>query len=137
LRGRLGILACIVLLLPACASAPPGGDRQQSQELGVKGMVIRNELAYPVTQVMINVPATGAFAGCGNILPRSECSTTFQRIGYRGNPLVVSWREYGAAHQTDEFVVEPPAVQEPGQELVLEVVVFAPGQAGARLVPVP
>lgn len=137
MRQAAGLLSSIFLLLTACGSLPAAGARAEPQAFVVRGMVIRNELPYPVTQVMITVPLTGAFAGCGNILPRTECSTTFQEVDYRGNPMVVSWREYGAAQQTDEFVVEPPESADPGRQLMLEVVVFAPGQAGARLVPVP
>jgi hypothetical protein len=82
---------------------------------------------------MIDVPATGTFAGCGNILPRSACSTTFQQIDYRGNALVVSWREYGELRSTDEFVIEVPDSAVAGDAFSVEVIVFAPGQAGARL----
>ena len=137
MRPRAGLLSAMLPLLAACASAPAVKEpRYEGGEIVVRGMVIRNELAYPVTQVMITVPVTGAFAGCGNILPRTECSTTFQGVDYRGNPMVVSWREYGAVKQTDEFVVKPPEAPNPGGLLMLEVVVFAPGQAGARLIPV-
>jgi hypothetical protein len=90
-------------------------------------------LPYPVTDVMIEVPATGAFAGCGNILPRSACSNAFQQVDYRANSVVIRWSEHGQSQQTDEFTVQRPDSAVPGSEFVVEVIVFAPGQAGARL----
>lgn len=120
-------------LLLGCASGPPEEPAVADSGIHIVGMVIRNELPYTVTDVMIDVPATGAFAGCGNILPRSQCSTTFQQVEYQGNSLVLSWKEYGAPQHTDEFAVPEPTGAGPGDSFVVEVVVFAPGQAGARL----
>jgi hypothetical protein len=121
-------------LLSGCAALPTDKSQSGEGEIVVAGMVIRNELAYTVTDVMIEVPKTGAFAGCGNILPRSACSTTFEQIGYRGNPMVVSWREHGQPQRMDEFVLPVPDAALPGDTFVVEVRVFAPGQAGAQLV---
>ena len=125
------VLAC---LLAACAST--GGKPEQTQVSGihVAGIIIRNELLYPVTDVMVEVPATGAFAGCGNIFPGTGCRTSFPARDYSGNPVLVSWKEHGNPHQTDAFVVDLPAEVQPGDVVWLEVVVFSPGQAGARLV---
>jgi len=122
-------------LLCGCAPGPVTEARPEGAGVFVEGVVIRNELAYPVTDVMIEVPATRRFAGCGNILPRSQCSNAFQQLDYRQNDLVVSWKEHGESHNTDPFVVALPGGVQPGDTLVLEVIVFAPGQAGARLVP--
>jgi len=89
---------------------------------------------YPVTDVMIEVPATGGFAGCGNILPRSACRNAFQPIDYSANAVTVRWKEHGQPQQTDEFVVRLPEGVVAGSEYLIEVIVFAPGQAGAHLV---
>jgi hypothetical protein len=97
-------------------------------------MVIRNELPFPVTEVMINIPATGVFAGCGNIMQRSECRTSFEAVNYAGNALVVSWKEYGKPHKTGEFVINLPEDLVAGRPAWLEVVIFAMGQAGARFI---
>jgi hypothetical protein len=83
---------------------------------------------------MIEVPATGAFAGCGNVLPRTACSNAFPGVDYRSNAVLVNWRERGAAHSTGEFVIEIPDTLKSGEAAVVEVVIFAPGQAGARLI---
>lgn len=130
------VLSCVLLvsLLWGCSQAEPDRSEDQYGGITVDGIIIQNGLAYPVTDVMIEVPATGGFAGCGNILPRTECRTSFPARGYSGNPVVVSWKEYGAPQQTDEFVVKLPEHLQPGDSAWLEVVVFMSGQAGARFV---
>lgn len=121
-------------LLPGCAVPRSGVAKPDSPALVIDGIVIRNELAYPVTDVMIEVPATGAFAGCGNVLPRTACANAFPGVDYRSNAVLVRWREHGAAHSTGEFVIEIPGTLRPGEAAVVEVVIFAPGEAGARLI---
>jgi hypothetical protein len=78
----------------------------------ISGLEIRNELSYPVTDVMIRVPATGAF-----------------------NEVVISWQERGQAHQTGPFRIELPDDTATQRTFRVQVILFAPGQAGARLVP--
>jgi hypothetical protein len=123
-----------LLLLQACASSTAGPDRPEDAAVVIEGMIIKNELAYGVTDVMIEVPATGAFAGCGNILARTQCRTTFQDVNYRSNAVLVRWKERGQAKQTGEFVIDVPEGVEPGVPSWVEVVIYGPGQAGARLV---
>ena len=126
--------AMMACLLASCAST--GGEDKPLEATGiiVEGIIIQNALMYPVMDVMIEVPATGGFAGCGNILPRTECKTSFPARDYSGNPVVVRWKEHGNPHQTDAFVVELPEDVVPGDVVWLEVIVFAAGQAGARLI---
>ena len=139
-RGRISetvksLFLCVLLcLLSACAST--GAQPEQATDFGIKieGMIIQNQLVYPVTDVMVEVPSTGGFAGCGNILPRTRCSTSFPAADYRGNAVLVRWAEYGEAHSTDEFVIKVPKDMAPGSIAWLEVIVFARGQAGARLI---
>ncbi len=103
----------------------------------IEGIEIRNSLSWSVTDVMVEVPATGRFAGCGNLMARSSCRTSFEEVDYRANPIVIRWRERGQPHQTGEFVVQVPEGMRPGQLAWIEVIIFAPGQAGAKLVPAP
>lgn len=121
-------------LLPGCAVPRSGVGKPVGPVLAIDGIVIRNELVYPVTDVMIEVPATGAFAGCGNVLPRTACANAFPGVDYRSNAVLVRWREHGIAHSTGEFVIEIPDTLRPGEGAVVEVVIFAPGEAGARLI---
>jgi hypothetical protein len=123
----------LAVSLSACVDAPPRDQSTTGRPIVVEGVVIRNELAYPVNDVMIEVPATGNFAGCGNILPRSECRNTFEGVDYQANAVVIRWKEHGQPQQTDEFTIKLPQDAAPGDAFVVEVVVFAPGQAGARL----
>ena len=100
----------------------------------IGGFVIRNALVYTVTDVMVEAPTTGRFAGCGNILPRSECRSAFEAIDYRQNEVLVSWKERGEPHSTDPFLLEPPDGMKVDGIVWLEVLIYAPGLAGARLV---
>lgn len=130
-------IASVVLLsftLLACASKPAETEQAIETGIEVEGIIIRNALTYTVKDVMVEVPATGGFAGCGNILPRSECRTSFQAVDYRQNALRVTWSERGEARGTDEFKVELPPWAKPGDTVWLEVIIYAPGLAGARLI---
>jgi len=133
---RVVLLAFLPVLpvLQSCTSAAVPGRPVETPGIAIQGMIIRNELVYPVTDVMINVPATGRFAGCGNILPGTECNTSFEVVDYSSQQLVVSWKEYGQPHQTGAFKVDIPTQLEPSRPAWLEVIIFAMGQAGARLV---
>lgn len=131
-RRFAGVLAVVVLLMAACA--PLRDVATQAAVAEIDGIVIRNELAYPVHDVMIEVPATGGYAGCGMILRRSRCSTTFSSTAYRREALAIRWTEYGEAHVIDDVVLDPPAG---ASRVWLEVTIFARGQAGARLVSAP
>jgi len=126
--------ASLAVSLPACVNDPARDGVAGRQPLVITGVVIRNELPYTVNDVMIEAPASGSFAGCGSIVPRSECSNTFQGVDYQANPVVIHWKEHGQPHRTDEFRISLPEAPVPGRSFVIEVIVFAPGQAGARLV---
>jgi hypothetical protein len=130
---KLYLGAFLLLTLQSCVVASVQ-DPVSPIGVSIAGMVIRNELLYPVTDVMINVPATGAFAGCGNIMPRSECRTSFETVDYSGNPMVVSWKEYGQPQTTGDFVVEPGEGIHSFGPAWLEVTIFAAGQAGAKFI---
>lgn len=133
-RAALAALAAALTLLAAGCAAMGRAPETEPAAIAIDGLTIRNELAYPVTDVLIEVPATGAFAGCGTVLPGSECSNRFEQVGYRANPVRIRWREHGKAHGTGEFVIEIPPELQPGQPARVEVILFAPGEAGARLV---
>ena len=100
----------------------------------IEGAVIRNELAFPVTDVQLLVPASGNFVGCGNIMARSQCSTTFPERDYHANAVVISWKERGQPNSTAEFVIRIPEEFDHGRPARLEIIIFNMGQAGAKLV---
>ena len=120
----LGAAGCSAVAVP----------RESPVVAQIDGIVIRNQLAFPVHDVMVEVPATGGFAGCGMILRRSQCSTSFPSADYRGEAIVVRWTEYGEAMDSGEVVPERPGGQDPAPGAWVEVVIFARGQAGVRLV---
>lgn len=134
---RLSLLVCVMLVASACSAVQKDVTKSKDSGIDIDGIIIRNQLLYPVTDVIVEVPATGAFAGCGNILGRSQCSTSFPSADYKQNAIVVSWKEYGEPHRTAEFVVKIPVGMQSGSVAWLEVIVFASGQAGAKLVSPP
>ena len=127
-------VAMLLPLLVSCSAAASKEPETRLPELELSGFVIRNALVSPVTDVLVEAPATGRFAGCGNILPRSECRNAFEAIDYRKNEVVVSWKEHGEVQSTDPFMLDAPAEVQAGDTLWLEVVIYAPGLAGARLI---
>ena len=136
MRNILCTLAILISMALSTSCTTNSGGREKAEPTGVvvEGIIIRNELAFPVTDVMINVPATGAFAGCGNIMARSACRTTFEAVDYYAHKMVISWKEYGQSHQTGEFVMKQQDDLDPGRPAWVEVSIFAMGQAGARLI---
>ncbi len=132
-RGALAALA-MAFLLSACAATPQSNAPGTRSGVQVAGFLIRNALVYTVHDVMVEVPATGGFAGCGQIMPRTECRSAIAAVDYRQHEIVVSWREHGEAQATDPFIVELPTGLGPEDTVWLEVVIYAPGLAGARFV---
>jgi hypothetical protein len=137
LRAGKAVLAAVLCSahLAGCASLAETSPVPDAPAIIVSGLEIRNELPYAITDVIIQVPATGAFAGCGNILPASRCLNRFEEVDYRADDVSISWRERGEPHSSGEFRLELPEGANPMTEYRLEVVVFAPGQAGARFLP--
>lgn len=132
----VSVLAALVLVsgLQACGSTGQPLPPQQVTPIVVEGVLIRNQLPFAVTDVMINVPDTGAFAGCGNIVPRSDCRIRFEAVNYSGSKMVVSWKEYGNPQKTKDFVLEAGSELDAARPVWLEIVIFAMGQAGAKLI---
>lgn len=127
----IGLSSSLVLGCSATGAVPP---EPEPSGINVEGIIIRNQLPYVVTDVMVEVPASGAFAGCGNIVQRTACSTSFPAADYRSNAIVIRWKERGVPQATDEFIVTVPDGMAPGTSAWLEVIVYAKGQAGARLI---
>lgn len=131
---RLLTLALTSLMLMACAAAPTKTVDEPVHAFEIDGIEIRNELTIGITDVEILVPQTGDFVGCGNIVARTSCSTSFPGQQYQGHKVLVTWKERGIPHSTPKFVLTPPQVLGSGHPIWIEVSIFAPGQAGARLV---
>ena len=121
-----------VILLLACA--PVQEKMPEPTGIEIDGVIIRNELAFPVTEVQLLVPRSGNFVGCGNVMARSQCSTKFPSRDYYANEVIISWKEYGQQQSTGPFVIKLPDNVNPDQPATLEVIIFNRGQAGAKLV---
>ena len=128
----LGVCLVLIFVLPACSTIPD--SEPVVPGVVIDGVVIRNNLARPVTDVTILAVSTGNFVSCGNIMANSACSTGFPNRIYASNKLIVSWNELGQPQSTDEFVVELEAEIDLSRSARLEVLIFSPGQAGARLI---
>jgi len=120
------------VLLSACA--PVEVPLPETNGVQIDGLMIRNQLAYAVTEVQILALSTGNFVSCGNISARTACSTGFPNRYYTQGKLVVSWKERTVPQSTQEFVVEIDETINTGQPAWIEVIIFSPGEAGARFV---
>jgi hypothetical protein len=125
-------LGSSILLLPACSSQgfvkPP---------LQIEGMSIENQTQMWVSAVRLLVPVTGNFVSCGNISPRSRCSTTFPEAGYTGNPVEITWSQGGQIHSTGQFVIQLPDDLDYDKPAMVRIVIAGPGSAGAAIVQIP
>ena len=62
------------------------------------------------------------------------CRSGVESTDYFARAVQVRWKEHGVEKQTDEFVIDVPEGMTAGTAAEVEVVIFAPGQAGAKLV---
>jgi len=125
---------CIAGWLIAACSTPGAKKASVVPGINIDGVEILNQLQYPVSDVQILVPSTGAFVGCGTILGGTSCSTSFPGREYRRNAVQVTWKERGQPFSTGDFDIDVPRERSASQEYWIKVVIFAPGQAGAKLV---
>lgn len=132
-RPWTAALAAIVSLLAGACAATPESPPQTAPRLEITGIEIRNELAYPVSDVRVLVSATGEFVACSQIMGGTACQTSFPLRSYRGNAMRVTWNEHGEPQVLDDFVLKAPDWLAPGKPAWLQIVIFAPGDAGARL----
>jgi len=133
-----GLLAtCLVALLLCACSTDVKHAGKTVPGIAIDGVKIINQLSITVTDVQILVPLTGSFVSCGTILRHTSCSTSFPGRQYEHSPVQVSWKEQGQAHTTGNFVIQVPANLDLARPMWIEVVIFAPGEAGAKMVQYP
>ena len=124
------ITALCTLILMACAA----GQRDTGPELQIEGLIIENQTEMWISAARLLVPATGGYISCGNISPRSMCSTTFPERGYSGNPVEFTWSQGGQIHSTGQYTLEIPAEIDRARPAFVHVVIVGPGSAGAMFV---
>lgn len=131
-----GLALCLLALgslLAACA----GSSATTPPTLRVEGLSFENRSGSPISQIRLEVPATGGFVSCGHIAPGNVCSSRFPGVTYGGEPVRVSWVQGGQPWSTGELRLSPgKAVRDAGAGVV-RVLVLAPGSAGVQLFPVP
>jgi len=125
---------CLLAWLPAACATTAQKPGAVVPGIEIDGVEISNQLGYQVTDVQILVPRTGAFVGCGTVLGGTSCSTSFPGQAYQQNAVQVSWKERGQPHTTGDFTITLPDNRESSDRFWVQVVIFAPGQAGAKLV---
>ena len=130
---RPGFLLATSVLVCACASNRTQAPDPTLSDMAIEAIVIRNELAYGVTDVQILAVNTGRFAACGNLMAGTACRTDFETTALYAGKAVVTWKERGQPQTTGEFVIEAPEDFDPARPAWLEVIIFAPGDAGARI----
>jgi hypothetical protein len=120
---------------PCCSPLrSPGSNPRNTSSVEIGGVRIFNQLELGVKDAQILVLQTGGFVSCGNILPATSCSTTFPGREYAGGSMRITWTEQGLPQATADFTLKTEAFADVSKALWIEVVIFAPGQAGARLV---
>jgi len=129
-------LAIWAMLGAACATSAPVRT-PHGPAVEIDGVKISNQLRSVVTDVELLALASGDFVSCGTILPDTSCSTSFPGKGYSGGKMRISWKEQGVPKSTGDFVLDTGKFRDRPHALWVEVIVFAPGQAGARLVQQP
>ena len=97
------------LLAAGCAVTPENAPQAAAPRLEIAGIEIRNELAYPVSEVRVLVSATGEFVTCSQVMGGTACQTSFPLRSYRGNAMRVTWVEHGEPQVLDDFVLKAPA----------------------------
>lgn len=130
---RLGFLLAVTVAACACANIQVKTPETLPSGMEIEAIVIRNELPYGVTDVQILAVNTGRFAGCGNLMAGTACRTDFETTALYAGKAVVTWKERGEPQTTGEFVIEAPDRVDPSRPAWLEVIIFAPGDAGARI----
>lgn len=128
---RLVITGLFALYLVACAAVTPV---ENTPSIQISGMVLQNQTQMYVSAVRLLVPATGNFVSCGNIPPKSMCSTTFPEAAYTGNPVEITWSQGGEIHSTGQFIVQLPTDLDKKRPAMVHIVISGPGLAGAMIV---
>ncbi|MDT8319259.1 MAG: hypothetical protein RQ826_01895 [Xanthomonadales bacterium] len=118
----------------ACGELRKEPEELSSEIVAVQGVVIRNQLPYQVSGVQILATRTGRFVGCGLIMSGTFCRMAFDAQALYGSDIIVSWEEHGKPHSSGEVQIEQPANLVPDKAAWVEVLIFAPGQVGARLI---
>lgn len=129
------LLAWIVTLtISSCGGTAVKSLSPSGPAIEVHRVVIRNLLSYPIKDVQILAPATGNFVSCGNIVQKSQCSTTFPVRNYSENPVQISWTEWDAPRSMPPVPLKAPDGFDFDRPATIEVSVYSPGQAAAKLI---
>jgi hypothetical protein len=133
------LLLGLLLLMSSCATLPdkePAIEPAPVPGLEIHGLLIFNGTSSVISTAQLLVPATGGFVSCGNILPRSQCSTLFPEQEYRERPVNISWTKGAQSWSTGDISIQLPAIVDPELPAYVRVIIVGPGVAGASIVQV-
>jgi hypothetical protein len=131
---RSALIACLCTCLLAACAASGKVPEEGVGPVEISGVRIANELKYGVTDAQILILKSGNFVSCGNILSGTTCFTSFPGRVYEGGKLRITWKERGVAKVTPDFALKTEAFSGMGKALWVDVLIFAPGEAGAKLI---
>ena len=95
----------LAILLSACATV-------NTPQYFYNEVLIINKSRHLIQDVKISVSETGRGFSCGNIAPLGICSNKIPSRPYMKNPIQISWMFGNTALQTNEFVLEVPAMMD-------------------------
>jgi hypothetical protein len=127
----------VTLTVCSCGGTAVKSLTPSAPAIEIHEVVIRNLLPYPIKNVQILAPATGNFVSCGNIFQQSQCSTTFPVANYSETPVQISWTEWDAPRSMPPIGLNVPEAFEFDRPATIEVTVYSPGQAAAKLIQEP
>ena len=91
------------LLLSSCATS-------YEPQYFYNEILVINKSREVIQDVRVSAEATGRSFNCGNIAPLGICSNKTPLRLYMKSPITIAWIFGNTARQTDEFILEVPAL---------------------------
>ena len=128
LRIALFIVLTVFFLMISCMALT------KIKPITVDGLAFRNNSSNLIENALLVVVKTNRFISCGPILPDKECSTTFPQKKYRGNHIIVKWRQNGKSWSSKELKIQIPNNVLPGKSSKVIIIIDDQGYVQATFV---
>lgn len=126
-KTQRSLLAIFIFIAAGCAGAPP------TEPVRVGGLVFHNNTLQPLEDVRLQVPKTGGFISCNQILQGRQCATTFPSRLYRGTPVIISWRQGGEQFSSGKIQIQSRQKSVPGKVATVYVTLNIDGSVEAKV----
>lgn len=123
----------VVLTGLALATGCIGPHTVEDSGIVIDGLQFNNPTPDTLTDIQLQVIATGELVGCSHIPPGGQCSTRFPLRRYRGNEVEISWFHHKRRLSTGRLVIVVPPEPPAGVPLTVKVNIDSGGQAQAVL----